>query len=159
MRSVALGIVGASLLVAVAGARVQGVSDFSGEWVYAGVEEPGGRSAAIYFPTRLVIRQSAAELRVEGHTYLQEAQVATYRIGGGEVEVAAPAGSATQATAVWSGPRLVITTQRSYAGPSGPVSINSTEIFSLSADRLVIEKSQTIGAVRTAGTGTYKRVS
>lgn len=160
MRRVAFALtVGASLFAAAAAVRAQVVTDFSGEWVYAGIEEPGGRSAALYFPTRLVVRQSAMELRVEGHTYLQETQTATYVLGGGPVTLAAPPGTAVTASAVWNGPNLVITTDRRYAGPSGPITISLTEIYGVSADNLVIEKSQTIGAVRTTGTGRYKRVS
>jgi len=141
-----LGSVAALILVAPLLAGAQARPDFTGKWTFnQGKSSRGtsGNSPVIPFPTEMLIKQTPNDLRVQTSTMRQEGHDAVYKFDGSEVEVDSPDGIVEKAKANWDGPKLVISSRRSFSSPIGDVVMEFKETWTLNDSMLTIEKSRT----------------
>jgi hypothetical protein len=137
--------------------RAETPTNISGTWTFSDEASKvrivaGGALAA----SQLVITQTPAELRIESSALLQKPQFAVYRLDGAETTFMSN-GSTTTARATWDGPRLVITGVRRYPGPSGQVSVDLKAVYSLAADRLMIERTEVVQGAGTTDLFVYRK--
>lgn len=124
----------------------QSKPDFSGKWVFNQAKSSrgtAGNSPVVSFPTEMAIKQTPAELHLQGSTVRQEGLTAVYKLDGAEVTVGAPEGISEKAKAVWDGSKLVITSRRSFSSPIGDVITDFKEVWTLNGNVLTIEKTKT----------------
>lgn len=124
----------------------QAKPDFSGKWTFNQSKSSrgtSGNSPVIPFPTELVIKQTPAELHLQTSTVRQEGHEAVYKFDGSEIEVDAPEGITEKAKAIWDGPKLVISSRRSFSSPAGEIVMEFKETWTLNDSILTIEKSRT----------------
>jgi hypothetical protein len=92
-------------------------------------------------PSKLVIKQTGAELTVES-TLPNGAQTAVYKLDGSENVNKMGMGEAkTQAT--WDGANLVITGKQAISTPQGNIEIDSKEVYSVSGSTLTLTTTRT----------------
>lgn len=141
-----LGSVAALVLVAPLLAGAQARPDFSGKWIFNQAKSSrgtSGNSPVIPFPTELMIKQTPAELHLQTSTVRQEGHEAVYKFDGSEIEVDGPEGITEKAKASWEGPKLVISSRRSFSSPAGEMVMEFKETWTLNDSVLTIEKSRT----------------
>ncbi len=93
--------------------------------------------------TRLIIRQSPAEVIVESNTGTEGAIVATsYKLDGSEQAIPGPIGWDTRAKSTWDGKALVANIRRAVQGPAGELVFEIRETYTVAADMLTLERVQ-----------------
>ena len=93
--------------------------------------------------TRLVIRQSASEVSIDGNTGSENAIVTTvYKLDGSEHDIPGPIGWETRAKSAWDGKVLTVAIRRSVHGPEGELVFDIRETYSRMGDTLTVERSQ-----------------
>jgi len=130
----------------------QGKPDFSGSWkVNAEKSDPmggmggGGGGGGGGMGTSLVtITQSATKLVVETKRG-EQVTTATYNLDGSETTNTTQRGE-SKSKISWDGSSLVISSESSFSGPNGAMTVTSKEVRSLSAD------GKTMTVVRTSQT-------
>ncbi len=138
-------------------ASAQDAAALSGTWTLQG-DATAARSRrainGISIATRLVIRQSAAEVSVESNTGTDGAIVTTtYVLGGSAHAIPGPIGWDTVARSRLEGSRLLIDIRRSVQGPQGELTFEIAEVYAVAGDTLTLERTQG----RTVQTLVYKR--
>jgi hypothetical protein len=147
----------AAALVVPALALAQAKADFSGTWTFdeaksdaapggGGGGRPGGGGGAGGgrmggTPSKLVIKQTAAELTVES-TMPSGAQTAVYKLDGTESTNKSGMGSA-KTKASWDGGNLVLTGKQAIATPNGDIEIDTKEVYSLAGNVLTVTTTRT----------------
>ena len=121
----------------------QGNPNLAGTWtIDRGAGTPGRGIAGIPLATTLVIRVSPVEVTVDGDTGSgQTMQTAAFKLDGSDNPVPGPLGWDTRAKASWEGSTLVVTTRRSMQGPTGTMSVDVKDIYSVDGDVLTIDRS------------------
>jgi hypothetical protein len=142
-------VVVTTLFVMIALTRVmaQTPSGLTGTWVLdttAGGRGGGrGNFAGYATATRLVIKESPAEVVVQSNTGTEGKMVAAvYKLDGSENPVPGPLGWDTKASARWKDGTLVVTVKRSIQGPDGPLNFEIQDVYSLAGNVLTLERSQ-----------------
>jgi hypothetical protein len=102
----------------------------------------------------LVVKQTAAELRVEGRSYHQNPDVRTITLDGTETSADTPAGKITS-KAVWESGRLVVNSRRTFGSPMGDITVETKEIYSLVSGMLNLERDETTMAGTTRKLAIY----
>jgi hypothetical protein len=128
------------------GASAQSPAVLSGTWILQG-DATAARSRrainGISIATRLVIRQSEAEVSVESNTGTDGAIVTTtYALGRSAHAIPGPIGWNTVATSRLDGGRLLIDIRRSVEGPQGELVFEIGEVYSVTGDALTLERTQ-----------------
>lgn len=130
---------------------------FSGTWTLQGDATTARSRRAINgisIATRLVIRQSAAEVSVESNTGTDGAIVTTtYALGGAAHAIPGPIGWSTVAGSRLDGGRLLVDIRRSVQGPEGEIIFAIAEVYSVAGDTLTLQRTQG----KTVQTLVYKR--
>jgi hypothetical protein len=125
------------------GGRNQPIANvgLSGSWV----STAKGRTnfAGFSSPTRIVISESATEITVETDTDTDNDLVAAvYKLDGSENSAPGPLGWETRARATKQDGRLVVTMKRSIEGPSGLMTFEIKDVYSVEGNALTLERSQ-----------------
>ena len=104
----------------------------------AGPGRAGGPPA-----NQLGIKLSPAEVTMDSDTGSNRS-VETFRfvLDGKEHVQPGPLSWTTLAKSAWEGNRLVVNITRTIEGPSGPITIEMKDVYSVEADWLVIERTQ-----------------
>ena len=103
-------------------ASAQSTPSFSGTWKLnfdKSGDRIAGNGADVPFSSQMVIMQSPTELSVERTSVRQAPFKAVYKLDGGRVNVAAPAGITETAEAKFDGATLIIASRRSFSSPAG----------------------------------------
>ena len=137
IRAAALAVVALS-----AGLTAQG-PQLAGSWTIDRAAGSAGRGiAGIPLPTTLVIKVSTGDVTMEADTGSGQAtQTFVYKLDGSTNAVPGALGWETRATASWDGGRLVVMTRRSMTGPTGPMSVDVKDVYSVAGDVLTIDRS------------------
>jgi hypothetical protein len=127
----------------------QGKPDFSGSWkVNAEKSDPmggmGGGGGGGMGTSVVTITQSATKLVVETKRG-EQVTTATYNLDGSETTNTTQRGE-SKSKVSWDGSSLVISSESSFNGPNGAMTVTSKEVRSLSAD------GKTMTVVRTSQT-------
>ena len=101
----------------------------------------GGRMMGGGTPSKLVIKQTGAELTVES-TLPNGAQTAVYKLDGSESVNKMGMGEA-KSKATWDGANLVITGKQAISTPQGEMAIDTKEVYSVSGSTLTVTTSRT----------------
>ena len=121
----------------------QGDGRLTGTWVLDTVT--GGRGAnfaGFALATRMSVSHFASELRVVTNTGTTGQPLTTvYRLDGSEHPIPGPIGWDTRARARWSEDQLTVNVTRTVEGPTGPVVFNITDVYRISGDTLILERS------------------
>ena len=140
----------------------QGKADFSGNWkMNVEKSDPmgggmgGGGMGAGMASAITSITQTATKLTIETKVGDQAPRVSNYNLDGTESVNTTQRGE-SKSKAAWDGANLVITSESSFNGPNGAMTITSKEVRSLSADG----KLMTVTTTRQTPNGemTTKRV-
>jgi len=131
----------------------QAKADLSGTWTFdeaksdpapgpggGGVGRGGGRMGG-GTPTKLVIKQSGAELTVES-TLPNGAQTAVYKLDGSESVNKMGMGEA-KSKASWDGANFVITGKQAISTPQGDFEIDTKDVYSVSGSTLTLTTTRT----------------
>ncbi|MGH9147652.1 MAG: hypothetical protein ACRD1Q_13150 [Vicinamibacterales bacterium] len=134
-------------MIALMRVMAQTPSGLTGTWVLdttAGGRGGGrGNFAGYATATRLVIKESPAEVVVQTNTGTEGKMVAAvYKLDGSENPVPGPLGWDTKASARWKEGTLVVTVKRSIQGPDGPLNFEIQDVYSLAGNVLTLERSQ-----------------
>jgi hypothetical protein len=134
------------------GRRPEGLT---GAWVAAPREGGGqGNFAGFSTATRMIIAESAADVRVETNTGTEnQMQLAVFRLDGSENPAPGPVGWDTRAKASRQDGKLVVTVTRTIDGPDGKLSFTIKDVYSESGGVLTLERTQGPRTQRT----TYNR--
>jgi hypothetical protein len=137
-------------------ASAQGPS-LAGTWILDG-DATAARSRrainGISIATKLVIRQSEAEVSVESNTGTDGAIVTTtFALGKSAHAIPGPIGWNTVAASRFDGGRLLVGIRRSVQGPQGELTFEIAEVYSVTGETLTLERTQG----RTVQTLLYKR--
>jgi hypothetical protein len=114
----------------------------AGNWRIAGT---GGRGnfAGYSTPTRLTIRETAADVTIDTDTGTEnQMQSATYRLDGVETPVPGPLGWDTRAKAGSRDDALIVTITRTIDGPDGTLRFEIRDVYRVSGDALTLERTQ-----------------
>jgi hypothetical protein len=135
------------VMIALTRVMAQTPSGLTGTWVLdttAGGRGGGrGNFAGYATATRLVIKESPAEVVVQTNTGTEGKMVAAvYKLDGSENPVPGPLGWDTKASARWKEGTLVVTVKRSIQGPDGPLNFEIQDVYSLAGNVLTLERSQ-----------------
>jgi hypothetical protein len=104
----------------------------------AGPGRAGGPPA-----NNLTVKISPTEVAVDSDTGSNRTvEVFHYVLDGKEHEQPGPLSWTTLAKSAWEGNKLVVNIKRTIEGPSGPITIQMKDVFSMEGDHLVIERSQ-----------------
>ena len=104
----------------------------------AGPGRAGGPPA-----TQLSIKLTAAEVTIDSDTGSNRSvETFHYVLDGKEHEQPGPLSWTTMAVSAWRGNKLEVTIKRTIEGPSGPVTIQMKDVYSMEGAALVIERSQ-----------------
>jgi hypothetical protein len=127
-------------------ASAQDAAVLAGTWTLQG-DAGAARSRrainGISIATRLVIRQSAAEVSIESNTGTDGAIVTTtYALGRDAHAIPGPIGWDTAAKSRLEGSRLLIDIRRSVQGPQGELTFEIREVYSVAGDTLTLERTQ-----------------
>ena len=91
----------------------------------------------------LGVKLSAAEVTIDSDTGSNRTvETFKYVLDGKEHLQPGPLSWTTMAKSVWEGSRLVVNIKRTIEGPSGPITIEMKDVFSVEGDALVIERTQ-----------------
>lgn len=137
----------------------QSKPDFSGRWVYQQLKSglgTGGNAPVVNFATELGIKQTPSELHVNATTVRQNATTAVYKLDGSEV-ASETDGITEKARASWDGPRLVISSRRSFQSPIGVVATEFKEMWTLNGTTLTIEKTSSAQGVSDTEKAVYEK--
>jgi hypothetical protein len=145
------------VLVLAVPASAQNATALSGTWTLQG-DAAAARSRrainGISIATRLVIRQSAAEVSIDSNTGTDGAIVTTtYNLGRDAHAIPGPIGWDTVAKSRIEDSRLLIDIRRSVQGPQGELTFDIREVYSVAGDTLTLERTQG----RTVQTLVYTR--
>jgi hypothetical protein len=135
------------------GRRPEGLT---GAWVAAPREGGGGQGnfAGFSTATRMLITESAADVRVETNTGTEnQMQLAVFQLDGSENPAPGPVGWDTRAKASRQDGKLVVTVTRTIDGPEGKLSFTIKDVYSESGGVLTLERTQGPRTQRT----TYNR--
>src|SRR5688572_8696799 len=135
------------LVVAVTPSAAQSIaSGLSGTWLLqADAQAARNRRpiTGLSIATRLVIQQSATEVKVESNTGTGNTTVTTnYRLDGSEHAIPGPIGWDTRAKSSWDGGKLVVSVRRSVQGPEGEIVFDIRETYSPESGTLTLERVQ-----------------
>jgi len=127
-------------------ASAQGNADLAGTWTLDRAATPTGRGSGgingIPLAGTMVIKLSPAEVTVDADTgSSQSMQTFVYKLDGSTNPVPGSLGWETKAKAAWQGDTLVVMTQRSMQGPTGPMGVETKDVYSVAGDVLTIERS------------------
>src|SRR5713226_9629665 len=142
--------------------RAQARANFSGRWTYDQANSgrgTAGNNPQVSFPTDLVIKQTPTEFNLETSTIRQDVITVAYKLDGSEVTVPAPSGVTIMARARMEGDKIVVDSKRSFNSPAGEIVADSREVYTVSGDRLTVEKTQTVGGVASSGKAVYNKVA
>src|SRR5688500_6111881 len=116
-------------------ASAQDAAALCGTWTLDGdaaAARSRGAINGISIATRLVIRQSAAEVSIESNTGTDGAIVTTtYVLGRGAHAIPGPIGWETAATSRLAGGRLLIDIRRSVQGPQGELTFEIAVVYTV----------------------------
>jgi hypothetical protein len=101
----------------------------------------GGRMMGGGTPSKLVIKQTGAEMTVES-TLPNGAQTAVYKLDGTESVNKMGMGEA-RSTATWDGANLVITGKQAISTPQGDIEIDSKDVYSVAGSTLTLTTTRT----------------
>lgn len=129
----------------------QATADFSGTWLFdearsdpaagAGGGGGGGGRMGGGTPTKLVIKQTGAELTVE-RALANGAQTAVYRLDGSEsVNKTGMGESKTKVS--WNGANLVVTGKQAVSTPQGEFELDIKDVYSVSDSTLTLTSTRT----------------
>ena len=132
-----------------AGVFAQGNASLMGTWTIDRAATPGGGAgrgagaiAGIPIATTITIKVSPGDVTVESDTGSgQTLQTAVFKLDGSSNPVPGPLGWETTAKAAWDSGTLVVTTRRSMTGPTGPMSVDVKDVFSVAGNVLTIDRS------------------
>jgi hypothetical protein len=110
-----------------------------------------------FHPT-MVIKQTAADITIEGQTYHQDPDVAVYKFNGSETTTTGEDG-VTKSKAAWEGGKLVVTSKRTFSSPVGDISVDTKDVYSLVNGMLTFERTQTTQAGTTRKLATYGKAT
>ena len=120
------------------------VASLAGTWAI----DPAGRGGRGNFAgystaTRMVITESATEVKIETNTGTEnQLQTAIYKLDGSENPVPGPLGWDTRASATRKDGKLLVTIERSIDGPEGKLNFEIRDVYSVSGNVLTLERSQ-----------------
>jgi hypothetical protein len=128
------------------GLAAQGAPNFSGTWALdqAKSQMPqmgGGRGGPGGGGGPMTITQTAADLTIERQGG-QGVMKTAYKLDGSE-SVNTTGRGESKSTCKWDGAKLVVKTVSSFQGPQGAMTMESTAVYSLSADGKVLTVEQT----------------
>jgi len=101
----------------------------------------GGRMMGGGMPSKLVIKQTGAELTVES-TLPNGAQTSVYKLDGSESVNKMGMGEA-KSQASWDGGNLVITGKQAISTPQGDIELDIKEVYSVSGSTLTVTTTRT----------------
>jgi hypothetical protein len=134
----------------------QAKTDLSGTWTFdeaksdpapappgggGGGGRGGGGRMGGGTPTKLVIKQTGADLTVES-TLANGAQTAVYKLDGSESVNKTAMGESTS-KASWDGAHLVIAGKQAITTQQGEIEIDSKEVYSVSGSTLTVTTTRT----------------
>lgn len=127
----------------------QGNASLAGTWTIDRAATPGGGAgrgagaiAGIPIATTINIKISPSDVAVESDTGSgQTMQTAVYKLDGSSNAVPGPLGWETTARAAWESGSLVVMTRRAMTGPTGPMSVDVKDVFSVAGNVLTIDRS------------------
>ena len=120
------------------------VASLAGTWAI----DPAGRGgrgnfAGYSIATRMVITESATEVKIETNTGTEnQLQTAIYTLDGSENPVPGPLGWDTRASARRQDGKLLVTITRSIDGPEGKLNFEIRDVYSVAGNVLTLERSQ-----------------
>lgn len=141
--------------------RAQARPNFSGRWTYDQANSgrgTAGNAPQVSFATDLVIKQTSTEFNLQSSTIRQDEISVAYKLDGSEITVPAPSGITIKARARVEGDTIVIDSKRSFNSPAGEIVADISEVYTVSGDRLTVEKTQTVGGVASTGKAIYNKV-
>jgi hypothetical protein len=124
----------------------QGNSQLAGTWTIDRGGAPAGRGgggiAGIPIANTMIIKLSPNDVTMETDTGSgQSMQTFVYKLDGSVNAVPGALGWDTKARAAWEGASLVVMTQRSMTGPTGPMGVEVKDVYSVAGDVLTIDRS------------------
>jgi len=125
--------------------RAQAQPDFSGTWRLNQAKSSRavvGNNPDIPFPSQIEVKQSPTDISVLNTSVRQQPVSAVYKLDGSKVNVQAPEGITETGEARLDGPKLVITSRRSFSSPAGDIVVEFKETWSLDGGALTIEKTR-----------------
>jgi hypothetical protein len=146
--------------VALQPANAQAKADFSGTWkLNVEKSDPmqggGGGGGGGGMAAPITITQSGGKLVIESKRG-EQTVTSTYNLDGSESVNPGMRGGETKSKATWDGNNLVISSESSFTGPNGAMTVTSKDVRSLSSDG----KTMTVVSTRQTPNGetTTKRV-
>ena len=142
--------------------RAQG-ADFSGSWILDSERsgpETQGISPQVSFPTELVIKQDAGELRLQTSTTRQDTHAFAYKLDGTQATTKLPDGTIVTGRVAWNGLNLVMTSKRTFTSELlGEFITDYAEEYSVAGGVLTVRRTQVAGGVELKGTAVYTKGS
>jgi hypothetical protein len=120
--------------------------DFSGTWRLNQAKSSRavvGNNPDIPFPSQIEVTQSPTDISVRSTSVRQQPVSAVYKLDGSKVNVQAPEGITETGEARLDGPKLLITSRRSFSSPAGDIVVEFKETWILDGGALTIEKTRT----------------
>jgi len=120
--------------------------ELAGTWTIDRGSAPAGRGGGgipgIPIASTMIIKLSASDVTMETDTGSgQSMQSFVYKLDGSSNPVPGALGWETKANASWQGANLVVMTQRSMTGPTGPMGVEVKDVYSVAGDVLTIDRS------------------
>jgi hypothetical protein len=126
-------------------------ADFSGSWTFdeaksdparaPGGGGPGGGRMGGGTPSKLVIKQTGAELTVE-RTLPNGSETAVYKLDGSESTNKTGTGQ-SKVKAVWEGANLVLTGKQAVSTPAGEFEIDTKDVYTVTGNVLTVTTTRT----------------
>jgi hypothetical protein len=147
----------------------QGTPNFAGTWKLiepganrgkpvGGAGGPLASGGQDGFHPTLVIKQTAAEISLEGQTYHQDPEIHVYKLNGSDTTYDSPSGRVT-AKAGWEGGKLVLNARRTFSSPIGDITVETKETYSLVNGVLQVEQDEKTMAGTSRKLATYGKAT
>lgn len=129
-----------------------GPGKLTGKWTLG---DGGARRPS--FHSEIVLNHTADRLEFQSISSRVEPTYAVYRLDGSEAAVEAPPGIKESGRASVEGEKIAIATKRVFSSPAGDVVAEIRDVYSVSGDALVVERSQVVNGEASTTKATYRR--